>query len=75
MIVLALARHTAIRFGEVGFALGALGALLMAAAAMMRSSAGADAGSARRATPAMVAGAVLVAVAFVAGIVFMHWGW
>jgi len=69
MQVLAMAIHTAKRFGEIGFVIGAIGALMMAAGSMPRGRSAGVGGA-----PIVAIGAVLVAAGFVLGIVSLHWG-
>jgi hypothetical protein len=68
MELVALAVHTARRIGEVGFAIGALGALIITLGAWT------GAAGRTRGNPATAGGAFLVAVGFVLGIVALHWG-
>jgi hypothetical protein len=67
MEVLALALRTARRIGEVGFVVGAVGGLLLAlGAAAGRGSRGGRA--------SLVVAGLCIAVGFVLGIVYLHWG-
>lgn len=69
-LIAALAAGTARRIGEVGFIVGALGALLLALGAARETGGGAAAVT-RNLT--IVAG-VCIAIGFVLGIVVLHWG-
>lgn len=66
-MILALAAHTAKRLGEIGFLIGAVGALLLALDAMMPAQAGG-------AKPTRALGALLIAAGFVLAIAYIHWG-
>lgn len=57
------------RLGEIGFLLGAIGAVLLVVEARTSGS-----GAARRPSMPMTAGSVLIAVAFLLGIAAFHWG-
>ncbi|HXQ58713.1 MAG TPA: hypothetical protein VN799_01400 [Acidimicrobiales bacterium] len=66
MELLALASATARRLGEIGFLVGALGALLLAFGATRSDSGGIG-------QMARLIGPALIAVGFVLGIVYIHW--
>jgi hypothetical protein len=67
MEILAVSISTARKFGEIGFLLGALGALLLAAEAIRPFSQDAV-------KVARLVGLLLIAVGFVLGILYIHWG-
>jgi hypothetical protein len=67
MDILAMTAAAARRFGEIGFAVGALGALLCLVSAIPRGS------SKHPARAFAVLGFFLIAVAFVLGILYVHW--
>jgi hypothetical protein len=64
---LALGAGTARRIGEIGFIVGAIGGLLV----MVGAASGSRSGSGRASL--MLAG-LCIAVGFVLGIIFLHWG-
>lgn len=66
-MILALAVHTAKRLGEIGFLIGAIGALLLLVD-------GVGSGSTSRTTPFRGLAGLLMAAGFVLGIAFIHWG-
>jgi hypothetical protein len=65
-LFISLAATTARRIGEIGFILGAIGALLLVLGAGASSRSGGGRAS------LMLAG-LCIAVGFVLGIVYMHW--
>ena len=66
-MILALAVHTAKRLGEIGYLIGAIGGLLLLAE-------GATSARAGRGSPLRIMAGLLIAIGFVLGIVFIHWG-
>jgi hypothetical protein len=68
-ILAAVSVATGRRLGEIGFLLGAIGAVLLVVEAMSSAS-----GTARRPSMPMTLGSVLIAVAFLLGIAAFHWG-
>jgi hypothetical protein len=66
MEIIAVSIRTARRFGEIGFLIGALGALLLVAHAVLSDSQAI-------AKLARIGGPLLIAVGFVLGILYVHW--
>ncbi|HZT64536.1 MAG TPA: hypothetical protein VFA11_01985 [Acidimicrobiales bacterium] len=71
-LIIAIATSTARRIGEIGFAIGALGALLIAFGAFTQAGADPNAAAAGRRMSETVGG-LMLGVCFVLQIVSLHW--